>query len=93
MCNANPGLARRFQLDQAWNFDDFDDDTLYYILKEKAKTKGLTLNYRTLEAGVDVLSKQRLKPNFGNGGAMCFPAHMGVSSADVRELSALVGPR
>ena len=33
---ANPGLARRIQLQDAWHFEDYDDEDLMFILRNKA---------------------------------------------------------
>jgi len=35
--HTNPGLARRFQLDEAFHFPDYDDHTLLRILKSKVR--------------------------------------------------------
>jgi hypothetical protein len=39
MREANPGLARRFQLSQAWSFEDYSQEDLMAILKEAAAKK------------------------------------------------------
>ena len=39
----NPGLARRFKIESAFVFDDFDDDTLINIMLSMAKKRGLSL--------------------------------------------------
>jgi len=39
--NTNPGLARRFALDNAFHFEDFDDDQLRKIMDLKLKKQGL----------------------------------------------------
>ncbi len=39
MREANPGLARRFQLSQAWYFDDYNDDQLLNIIRQKASKR------------------------------------------------------
>ncbi len=39
MREANPGLARRFQLSQAWVFEDYSKDDLLHIMKEAAVNK------------------------------------------------------
>lgn len=36
MREANPGLARRFQLSQAWTFEDYSNDQLLTIIRERA---------------------------------------------------------
>ncbi len=39
MREANPGLARRFQLSQAWHFEDYSKDDLLHIMRDAAKRK------------------------------------------------------
>jgi hypothetical protein len=36
MRGTNPGLARRFQLSSAWNFEDYGPEDLLHILREAA---------------------------------------------------------
>lgn len=67
---SNPGLARRFQLENAFRFADFTDSELLAILRAKAKKKGWILPFDVAREGVRILSRERSKPNFGNGGAV-----------------------
>ncbi|KAG2423774.1 hypothetical protein HXX76_015050 [Chlamydomonas incerta] len=67
---ANPGLARRFQLDAAWRFEDYGPEDLLAITREAAKKKGWALDEACLLAAVEALETQRRKPNFGNAGAV-----------------------
>ncbi|KAG2452041.1 hypothetical protein HYH02_003079 [Chlamydomonas schloesseri] len=67
---ANPGLARRFQLDAAWRFEDYGPEDLLAITREAAKKKGWALDEPCLLAAVEALEAQRRKPNFGNAGAV-----------------------
>lgn len=39
MREANPGLARRFQLSQAWHFEDYSSDDLAVIMRDAARSK------------------------------------------------------
>lgn len=39
MRKANPGLARRFQLSQAWEFEDYDKDQLLTIMTAAARKR------------------------------------------------------
>jgi len=69
----NPGLARRFQSDNPFVFEDYDDDALVQIMMGMAEKRGLSLvgGEETARAAVGkVLAKQRAKPNFGNAGAV-----------------------
>ncbi|GFH06095.1 NFX1-type zinc finger-containing protein 1, partial [Haematococcus lacustris] len=70
MREANPGLARRFQLANAWTFQDYNDEELLAIMKEAARRKGWELGLSELRAGVQVLDMERRRPNFGNAGAV-----------------------
>ena len=68
--NGNPGLARRFRVEDAFHFADFDDKQLASILETSAKEMGLYLTPEIARGAVThVLAKQRDKPNFGNAGA------------------------
>lgn len=68
--NSNPGLARRFQMEDAFEFEDYTNEQLRLILKQKLQKAGLTADIDTQISAVDVLAKQRNLPNFGNGGAV-----------------------
>ena len=71
MREANPGLARRFQLQDAWHFDDYSSEDLLHIMTgAAARAYGWQLDYPVLRAGVRVLDSERRKPNFGNAGAV-----------------------
>jgi hypothetical protein len=66
--NANPGLARRFQLSYAFDFEDFDDQQLREILDLKLKTQGLDATDEAKDVAIGLLSRARDRPNFGNAG-------------------------
>ena len=68
--NANPGLARRFNMADAFQFDDYSDEDLLWILRNKAKNKKLPISFDTAKFAVKMLSEQRRLPNFGNAGAV-----------------------
>jgi len=71
MRGSNPGLQRRFQLENAFQFEDYSNDELLEILKLKMKKAGVTADIEALMAAVDKLAVQRdTKPPFGNGGAV-----------------------
>eukprot|EP00873_Tetraselmis_striata_P010686 jgi/Tetstr1/430950/TSEL_020706.t1 len=70
MRNVNPGLSRRFQLENAFVFPDFSDESLLRILLAKVKAAGLEVNLPTAKRAVASLAKARAKPNFGNAGAV-----------------------
>jgi SpoVK/Ycf46/Vps4 family AAA+-type ATPase len=68
--NVNPGLSRRFQLEQAYEFPDYDDASLLKILRAKARKSGLEIPLSVAKQAVRSLARARAKPNFGNGGAV-----------------------
>jgi hypothetical protein len=66
--NVNPGLTRRFQLSDAFHFEDFSDSELQEILLFKLKTQGLGATDKAVSVAIDSLSRARNGLNFGNGG-------------------------
>ncbi|KAH6712371.1 NFX1-type zinc finger-containing protein 1 [Leptodontidium sp. MPI-SDFR-AT-0119] len=66
--NVNPGLTRRFQLSEAFRFEDFSDSELQEILEMKMKSQGLDATSHAISVAIDVLSRARNGLNFGNGG-------------------------
>ncbi len=66
--NVNPGLPRRFQLSDAFRFEDFSDSELLEILRLKLKQQDLGATQQALSTAIDVLSRLRNGLNFGNGG-------------------------
>ena len=70
MNNSNPGLARRFRLSDAFHFDDFSDAELTQVLDLKLKKQGLKATKDAKKAAIEVLARERDRPNFGNAGAV-----------------------
>ena len=70
MRNSNPGLARRFRPDDAFTFEDYENDALRVILQGKAAASGVQVPPDAADAAVAMLARQRQKPRFGNGGAV-----------------------
>ena len=70
MRNANPGLARRFQMSDAFEFEDYGDEDLLCILQSKAKKMQLVMDLSTAREAVKILAQERRLPNFGNAGAV-----------------------
>ncbi|KZV71056.1 P-loop containing nucleoside triphosphate hydrolase protein [Peniophora sp. CONT] len=66
--NVNPGLSRRFRIEDAFRFQDFNDDELLEILTLKLKAQNLDATLEAKAVAIDVLSRARNRPNFGNGG-------------------------
>lgn len=66
--DVNPGLARRFPLESAFVFEDFDDAEMRRILDLKLKTVGFGATDQAKNVAMDVLRRARNQPNFGNAG-------------------------
>uniref|UniRef100_A0A0W0EUT7 AAA+ ATPase domain-containing protein n=1 Tax=Moniliophthora roreri TaxID=221103 RepID=A0A0W0EUT7_MONRR len=66
--NVNPGLSRRFDIENAFQFDDFSDPELRDVLELKMKQGDLEATDAAKGVAIDVLSRARNRPNFGNGG-------------------------
>ncbi|KAF2277903.1 P-loop containing nucleoside triphosphate hydrolase protein [Westerdykella ornata] len=66
--DVNPGLARRFPLDSAFVFEDFDDDELRKILDLKLRNIGFNATDQAKNVAMEVLKHARNRPNFGNAG-------------------------
>lgn len=66
--NVNPGLTRRFQLSDAFRFEDFTDSELQEILEYKLDKQDLGATPQAISTAIDVLSRLRNGLNFGNGG-------------------------
>jgi hypothetical protein len=68
MRNANPGLKRRFQEDNKFLFEDYNNSQLYEILQLMASKRGVIVPEDAALAAINVLEMKRKMPNFGNGG-------------------------
>ncbi|KAK7937255.1 ATPase [Apiospora aurea] len=66
--NVNPGLARRFPMASAFNFEDFNDQQLLQILNLKLKQQGFDATGEAKNVAVEMLNRARNRPNFGNAG-------------------------
>uniref|UniRef100_D8QIN5 AAA+ ATPase domain-containing protein n=1 Tax=Schizophyllum commune (strain H4-8 / FGSC 9210) TaxID=578458 RepID=D8QIN5_SCHCM len=66
--NVNPGLARRFQLEDAFHFEDFSMAELMDILDQKMRKQELDATDAARKVAQDVLDRARNRPKFGNGG-------------------------
>jgi SpoVK/Ycf46/Vps4 family AAA+-type ATPase len=66
--DANPGLRRRFPIEDAFVFDNFTDMQLGQILDLKMKEQQLDLSTDGRECAMRVLKLAKQRPNFGNGG-------------------------
>ncbi|KAL7935358.1 P-loop containing nucleoside triphosphate hydrolase protein [Trichoderma chlorosporum] len=64
----NPGLRRRFPLEEAFRFDDYDDNRLEEILNLKMEDDGVRASPEAMKVASEILCRARDRPNFGNGG-------------------------
>lgn len=64
----NPGLSRRFAIEDAFRFDDFSDSELLSILDMKLAEQSLHASQPGRAVASELLSRARNRPNFGNGG-------------------------
>jgi hypothetical protein len=64
----NPGLSRRFKIEDAFNFEDFDDAELLQILDLKLKNQSLGATGEAKKVAIEMLARGRNRPNFGNAG-------------------------
>lgn len=64
----NPGLKRRFPLEEAFRFESYDDECLNKILRLKMENEDITATEQAMEVAAEVLRRARDRPNFGNGG-------------------------
>lgn len=60
--------SRRFQLADAFRFEDFTDPELQEILLYKLEKQGLGASPHAVSVAIDVLSRAHNGLNFGNGG-------------------------
>ncbi|KAF2675216.1 P-loop containing nucleoside triphosphate hydrolase protein [Microthyrium microscopicum] len=65
---ANPGLARRFPLADAFYFKEFDDSQLEMVLDLKMKQEETEMTSEAKRVAMENLRLAKLRPNFGNGG-------------------------
>ncbi|EHK99805.1 putative protein cfxQ like protein [Glarea lozoyensis 74030] len=66
--NSNPGLARRFPMEDAFNFYNFSVPQLGAILDQKVHKQDLIMTPTAREIAIHMLTLSRDRPNFGNGG-------------------------
>ncbi|KAF8866145.1 P-loop containing nucleoside triphosphate hydrolase protein [Acephala macrosclerotiorum] len=66
--NLNPGLARRFPLEDAINFADFTIAQLTQILDKMVRDQGLEMTEMARKVAIQMLQLAQDRPNFGNGG-------------------------
>jgi len=85
MIHVNPGLSRRFQIDEAFDFPDFSDEAIVRIMMASAKSRGVKLSLKVAKRAVRTLAKSRAKPHFGNAGAVDNLLSKGIALMQRRE--------
>ncbi|KAH8103941.1 P-loop containing nucleoside triphosphate hydrolase protein [Cristinia sonorae] len=66
--NVNPGLSRRFKIEEAFDFEDFDDAQLLQILDLKLAEQDLDATQHAKQVALEILIRMKNRPNFGNAG-------------------------
>ena len=66
----NPGLARRFDVNFAVQFDDLSDNELLVVFSQLCRSAELRASFGVRLHAVSVLAKMKRLPNFGNVGAV-----------------------
>ena len=66
--NSNPGLQRRFPLEDALRFDSYNEDELCVMLQMKLARDDLYISEHGKRTAREVLARMRIRPRFGNGG-------------------------
>lgn len=66
--NSNPGLARRFPIESAFRFEDFNIDQLMQVLALKMREQDVRATEDGLNTARDVLGRTLMRPSFSNGG-------------------------
>ncbi|EHK47300.1 hypothetical protein TRIATDRAFT_171722, partial [Trichoderma atroviride IMI 206040] len=66
--NANPGLSRRFPVNNPFHFTNFTIDQLIHILRLKMSDDGLVCTTDAIDAARDLLMQALMRPDFTNAG-------------------------
>ncbi|KAL8906627.1 MAG: hypothetical protein Q9171_006195 [Xanthocarpia ochracea] len=66
--NVNPGLSRRFRIEEAFQFDDFSEAELRTILESKMKQQDVAATNDAMRVAMEVLQRSKIRPHFGNAG-------------------------
>ena len=61
-------INNRFDIESAFNFEDFNNEELLEILDLKLKHQDLSATEEAKHVAIEVLSRSRNRPNFGNAG-------------------------
>ena len=70
LLKANIGLPRRFPIEDAFIFEQFDEQQLRLVLKETLRRKEARMTDQAFETAIETLQLEQQSPYFGNGGAV-----------------------
>ena len=70
LLKANDGLPRRFPIEDAFIFEQFDEQQLRLVLKETLRRKEARMTDEAFETAMETLQLEKQSPYFGNGGAV-----------------------
>ncbi|KAI0893531.1 P-loop containing nucleoside triphosphate hydrolase protein [Annulohypoxylon nitens] len=66
--NVNPGLSRRFPIEEPFRFENFSLSELEQILRLKMKEQELKYTEEAIQVGREILERSLMRPNFSNAG-------------------------
>ena len=70
LLKANDGLPRRFPMEDAFIFEQFDEQQLRLVLTETLRRKEARMTDEAYETAMETLQLEKQSPYFGNGGAV-----------------------
>jgi Holliday junction resolvasome RuvABC ATP-dependent DNA helicase subunit len=85
----NPGLARRFPIDQSFKFQDYTDDELLQILNQTCMLKNIKASWVVCEKILRKVVLERAYPNFGNASTLKLLLNAASAKASTRKQSSI----
>jgi AAA+ superfamily predicted ATPase len=85
--DANPGLRRRFPIENALVFEDYSDTQLGQILDLKARNQQILISPEGREVAMKVIGLAKQRPHFGNAGEV-----VNTLSRAIEHLRSRIGP-
>ena len=68
--NSNPGLSRRFDVNNPFRFVDYTDNELALVTSTMLRNRNVKVSLNVFKVIIDKISMQRGLPNFGNIGTV-----------------------
>ena len=68
--NSNPGLSRRFDVNNPFRFVDYNNDELAAVTSKLLRNRNAKVSMNVFKCIIDKVSMQRTLPNFGNIGTV-----------------------